>query len=360
MGRAARWFGNLWSGSKEKEEAKDFSSYDRGEARAERKRWSFRKSSLDSGDVTLGQNDATAAAIEAAWFKCFYAESKKKQTKHAIAVAAAAIAATEDVTATAVRLAGNRAGLVGSYQWAALRIQTAFRGYLARKALRALKALVKLQALVRGYLVRKQAAAILHGIQALIRAQATVRAQRSRNFISDDDRIFPPEIRHRRSLERLDIDIRNRRLPTGIDGAVFSRSPKNVEVDTWSPKLRSCCRNSLSAAEDDVTYHHAFTSPLPSHVPARISIPSRLHLSENDWWTTGERCRLPATTHSTPRYSNAAATPRKYCSSSSSSPNYMVNTQSSEAKLRKRPPLSEVNLNSGTTGGTQSRRSHAW
>ncbi|KAG6497963.1 hypothetical protein ZIOFF_045869 [Zingiber officinale] len=343
MGRAARWFGNLWSGSKEKKEAKDFSSYDRGEARVERKRWSFRKSSLDSGDATLG---ASAAAIEAAWFKCFYAESKKEQSKHAIAVAAA--------SSVAVRLPENRAALVGSYESAALRIQTAFRGYLvARKALRALKALVKLQALVRGYLVRKQAAAILHGMRALIRAQATVRAQRSRNFISDV-RSFLPEIRHRRSLERLDIDIRNRRLSAGIDGAVFSRSPKNVEVDTWSPMLRSCCRNNLFAAEDDVADRHSFTSPLPSHVPARISIPSRLHLSENEWWTTGERCRLPATTHSTPRYSNAAATPRKYCSSSSSSPNYMVNTQSSAAKLRKRPPLCEVNLNSaGPTGGIQ-------
>ena len=40
---------------------------------------------------------------------------------------------------------------------------------------------MKLQALVRGYLVRKQAAATLLGIQALIRAQATVRAQKARN-----------------------------------------------------------------------------------------------------------------------------------------------------------------------------------
>lgn len=40
---------------------------------------------------------------------------------------------------------------------------------------------MKLQALVRGFLVRKQAAATLLSIQALIRAQATVRAQRARN-----------------------------------------------------------------------------------------------------------------------------------------------------------------------------------
>jgi hypothetical protein len=42
----------------------------------------------------------------------------------------------------------------------------------ARKALRALRSLVKLQALVRGYLVRKQAATTLHRLQALMRLQA--------------------------------------------------------------------------------------------------------------------------------------------------------------------------------------------
>jgi hypothetical protein len=42
----------------------------------------------------------------------------------------------------------------------------------ARKALRALKSLVKLQALVRGYLVRKQADTTLRRLQALMRLQA--------------------------------------------------------------------------------------------------------------------------------------------------------------------------------------------
>ncbi|KAM3222955.1 hypothetical protein P3L10_022225 [Capsicum annuum] len=59
-------------------------------------------------------------------------------------------------------------------QWAAAKIQSVFRGYLARKALRALKGLVKFQALVRGFLVRKRAAAARHSMQALIRAQPAV------------------------------------------------------------------------------------------------------------------------------------------------------------------------------------------
>ena len=55
----------------------------------------------------------------------------------------------------------------------------------ARKALCALRGLVKLQALVRGQLVRRQATATLRCMQALVDAQSCLRAHRARMLDAD-------------------------------------------------------------------------------------------------------------------------------------------------------------------------------
>lgn len=65
-------------------------------------------------------------------------------------------------------------------EWAAVRIQTTFRGHTARRLYRALKGLVRLQALVRGRIVRRQATVTLRCMNALVRVQARVRARRVR------------------------------------------------------------------------------------------------------------------------------------------------------------------------------------
>nr|XP_043620295.1 protein IQ-DOMAIN 27-like [Erigeron canadensis] len=123
------------------------------------------------------------------------------EKEHAVAVVDAALAVAEAAVAV-VRLTSSHGKATlfdlsaGSERWAAaLKIQTVFRAYLARKALRALKGLVKFQALVKGFLVRKRAAATIYSMQALLRAQAAILSQRARRSFTDHRVIT----RHRKS-----------------------------------------------------------------------------------------------------------------------------------------------------------------
>lgn len=368
MGKATRWLKGLLGMKKEKENVVDnFSNY---AEKKEKKRWSFARSG--KGPVEVGQVamniPANIPVTDTAWLRPFMAESEKEQNKHAIAVAAATAAAADAAVAAAqaavavVRLTSQGRGTLfngGREKLAAVKIQTFFRGYLARKAHRALKGLVKLQALVRGYLVRKRAAATLHSMQALIRVQSAVRSQRARRSSISCDYRYPPEIRARRSIERFDecrSEFHSKRLSsaaydTCVNG--FDESPKIVEIDTYKPKSRSrriTNSNCMSdSGGDDQHVQQAMSSPLPlpcPAVPARLSIPDCRHFQEFDWSFLGEECRFAtATAHSTPRFGNSgwtnvAVTPSKsVCGDSffrpyTNCPSYMANTQSFSAKLR--------------------------
>ncbi|XP_015952906.1 protein IQ-DOMAIN 11 [Arachis duranensis] len=126
-------------------------------------------------------------------------ESKKHALTVAIASAAAAAAAAEVVRLTGVPQSSHKPKHnseesdetrdVASHsisqcqrnnikEFAAIKIQTAFRGYLAKKALRALKGIVKLQAIIRGRAVRRQAMSTLKCLQSIVSIQSQVCARR--------------------------------------------------------------------------------------------------------------------------------------------------------------------------------------
>ncbi|KAE9612294.1 hypothetical protein Lal_00022114 [Lupinus albus] len=63
---------------------------------------------------------------------------------------------------------------------AAMRIQTAFRGYMARRALRALRGLVRLKSLMEGQVVKRQTISTLRSIQSFAHLQTQIHSRRLR------------------------------------------------------------------------------------------------------------------------------------------------------------------------------------
>ncbi|CAN7001014.1 hypothetical protein BRARA_E02504 [Brassica rapa] len=321
MGRAVRWFKGIFGMKKSKEKEYRVSGDGRGEA----------------GESLIHRKVLQADNV---WLRTYLAETDKEQNKHAIAVAAATAAAADAAVAAAqaavavVRLTSNAktGGHSGGNvvygttmeRWAAVKIQSVFKGYLARKALRALKGLVKLQALVRGYLVRKRAAETLYSMQALIRAQTSVRSQR----INRNNMLLP-----RHSLERFDdsrSEIHSKRMSISVEKHINNNtydetSPKIVEIDTYKTKSRSRRMNVAVSEFGDEDF---------------------------EWSFRGEKCKFP-TAQNTPRFSSSAAMNNNYYYTPPSpaksvcrdacykpsypglmTPSYMANTQSFRAKAR--------------------------
>ncbi|XP_073143938.1 protein IQ-DOMAIN 24-like isoform X2 [Henckelia pumila] len=183
MGKLTRWLRSLLGGHKTSQPE----TYSGKEKKATGK-WSLPKSrgvSAERGvERVRFKNEPSASP---------YGEALDA-SKHAIAVAAATAAVAEAALAAAhaaaevVRLTS---GGVGEYAGidrrrvvvAAVKIQSAFRGCLARKAFRALKGLVKLQALVRGRIVRNRSIVMLSRMHAMARIQA--RASTNRSYVSE-------------------------------------------------------------------------------------------------------------------------------------------------------------------------------
>ncbi|TKY46303.1 IQ-DOMAIN 1 [Spatholobus suberectus] len=107
---------------------------------------------------------------------------------------------------------------------AAIKIQTAFRGYMARRALRALRGLVRLKTLVQGQSVKRQATSTLRSMQTLARLQSQIRERRIR--MSEENQALQRQLqqKHEKELEKL------RAAPVGEEWDDSLQSKEQIEV----------------------------------------------------------------------------------------------------------------------------------
>ncbi|KAA8534346.1 hypothetical protein F0562_031827 [Nyssa sinensis] len=134
------------------------------------------------------------------------AEAESEQSKHAYSVALATAMAAEAAVAAAQAAAEVvRLRTVARYsgksreEVAAIKIQTAFRGYLARRALRALRGLVRLKSLIQGQSVKRQATTTLRCMQTLARVQSQIRGRRIR--MSEENQALQRQLQQKREKE---------------------------------------------------------------------------------------------------------------------------------------------------------------
>ncbi|KAK8583511.1 hypothetical protein V6N13_108866 [Hibiscus sabdariffa] len=349
----------------------------------DRRRWSFTRSSHPASSTS--HLDAPSGTCN----------DTLDANKHAIAVAAATAAVAEAALAAAhaaaevVRLTSGSAGGAGGsnrrllQEVSAVKIQSAFRGYLARRALRALKALVKLQALVRGHIVRKQTADMLRRMQTLVRLQARARASRAYVTKSFDSTCKISHSRNARcgsnsnlmdiiNLEKartgsnwldhwMEESLRNnhRDVPLRHRHVDDEKSDKILEVDTWKPHLNSQ-RNNLnfrasqhSSAFDFNQSFMAYDTPKKPSGKASNPVPNNFSaevLSLKHPGREDEVISRTADIDNSPQVLSASSSrpgssARRspfvrsecswgYLSGYSGHPNYMANTESSRAKYR--------------------------
>ncbi|KAK1279115.1 hypothetical protein QJS04_geneDACA022252 [Acorus gramineus] len=244
-------------------------------------------------------------------------EAEEEQSKHALAVAAATAAAAEAAVFAAraavevVRLTATPQSLHRSRIMAAVKVQTAFRGYLARRALRALKALVRLQAIVRGRAVRRQTAATLKSLQSLMKIQSQVRANRVRMAGDNQGKVrMRTEIRRSpdmyASVSFTTLRQSNQRR---WDDSTLSKE----RADALFQNRREAALKRERAMEYASSYRVTPTSLHPSMLPSH-------ELEENRFRQLEFRC-------------NSVRDDDSY-SSSPALPSYMVATESAKAKYR--------------------------
>lgn len=309
---------------------------------------------------------------------------EEEQNKRAIAVAAATAAVAEAAVAAAqaaaavVRLTSSGRVVVGyggnrSEHAAAVKIQSAFRAYLARRALRALKGLVKLQAIVRGNIVRKQAAETLRCMHALVRVQARARACRAlksdRDHLNSRSRNHPVPVTPEKSEQSGRSNTNRSRTSSPLKRNASKKTNSSSEatsglrwLDTWIEERYMDTKNhrttNLPYIDDEKnakileidTVKTNYTSKrktnhqdsFDSYIPSPVSIDTQ-HTQTPIGFPVIDAIDFV----DSPQFFSVASSRRGHFSNSAKSecskslfsgysdcPNYMANTESSNAKAR--------------------------
>ncbi|GAV73481.1 IQ domain-containing protein/DUF4005 domain-containing protein [Cephalotus follicularis] len=173
-------------------------------------------------------------------------EAENEQSKHAYSVAFATAMAAEAAVAAAqaaaevVRLTSVPRFPGKSEEIAAIKIQTAFRGYLARRALRALRGLVRLKSLLQGQSVKRQAKTTLKCMQTLAHVQSQIRARRIR--MSEENQALQQQLQQKREKE-----LEKLRASIGENWNDSTQSKEQVEASLQS-KLEAAIRRERALA----------------------------------------------------------------------------------------------------------------
>ncbi|KAJ8494124.1 hypothetical protein OPV22_015845 [Ensete ventricosum] len=353
MGKAGRWLRSFLTGKKKdanKEKAESSSPLPTKTRSApisvpaprDKKRWSFRRSA-GPGKTSGSPELSISAPVQG------LSAAEIEQKRHAMAVVVATAAAADAAVAAAQAAAAvirltttastkHKSSTVDE-DAAAVKIQSAFRAYLARKALCALRGLVKLQALVRGHLVRKQAAATLLRIQALVTAQGRARAR-----MAEESHVVP----HRQSIHRRRSPQQHPRSRQSNDDDMDRNAEENikiVEMDlVGGSRGNTKSRYSYSITETEAKDHrfsgyygHVHTPPSKILQNQQFSpAPSVLtEMSPRTYSGHFEDFSFATTAQCSPQYLSAISVPDpSHSCDHPSFPNYMANTESSRAKAR--------------------------
>ncbi|XP_054808889.1 protein IQ-DOMAIN 22 [Prosopis cineraria] len=379
MGKASKWFRSVF-GLKNSDSSfsPSPSTIPPGSASKplkDKRRWSFVKSYRESGGTKA--SDHLTTFREEAVTPSGHIDSLRPD-KHAMTVAAAKSAVVEAAVdaaqaaaaaAAVVRLtsSGRCSGSIGTREeWAAIKIQAAFRGCLEasikrikRRALRALKGLVKLQALVRGDIDRKRTAEWLHRLHAVVRVQPRVRAGRTQILQTpfSNSKSSKPDFHVPATPDKFESPIRSKSMKFDHSSSLKrnvskshvqihgnqekcwddAKSYKILEIDSgklhFPPKRRnlfhsinypSVCDNysqSFSTAKDSKSHQSGQST---SSVDEGVVDSSQL-------FSVFSRNSVLKSSPFTPSRRDDS---RSYLSSHSDYPSYMAYTESSKAKVR--------------------------